>query len=98
MKYSQTEKGLVFDSRLWVMLSVYSLPFSSLLFLFSLPSSLQNLCMHIWLHKQHSWHMPGFGSTEKFYFLLLLVKQLGPWIGCVLRGNHEVHRAYKAPV
>jgi len=28
--------------------------------------------------------------------LSLLVKQLGPWIGCVLRGNHEVQRANKA--
>jgi len=40
--------------------------------------------------------MPGFGSAGKFYFLSLLVKQLGPWIGCVFRGNYEVHRANKA--
>jgi len=42
--------------------------------------------------------MPGYGSAEKFYFLLLglLVKQLGPWIGCVFRGNHKVHRANTA--
>jgi len=32
----------------------------------------------------------------KFYFLSLLVKQLGPWIGCVFCGDHEVHRANNA--
>jgi len=40
--------------------------------------------------------MPGFGSVGKFNFLSLLVKQLGPWIGCVFCGNDEVHRANKA--
>jgi len=40
--------------------------------------------------------MPGYGSAGKFNFLSLLVKQLGPWIGCVFRGNHKVHRANKA--
>ena len=35
-------------------------------------------------------------QRESFRFLSLLVKQLGPWIGCVLRGNHEVHQANKA--
>ena len=40
--------------------------------------------------------MPGYGSAGKFYFSLLPVKQLGPWIGCVFRGNHEVNRANKA--
>jgi len=72
----------------------YSLLFSSLIFLFLLP--LHSLCMHIWLHKKHSWHMPGFGSAGRFYFLSLLVKQLGPWIRCVFRGNHEVYRINKA--
>jgi len=72
----------------------YSLPSSSLLFLILLPS-LHSLCMHVWLHKKHSWQTPGFGSAEKFYFLSLLVKQLAPWIGCVFSGNHEVHRANK---
>jgi len=42
------------------------------------------------------WHMSGYDSAGKFYFLSLLVKQLGPWIECVFRGNHEVHRANKA--
>jgi len=32
--------------------------------------------------------MTGFGPAEKFYFLSLPVKQLGPWIGCVFHGNH----------
>ena len=32
----------------------------------------------------------------KFDFLLLLVEELGPWIVCVLRGNHKAHRANKA--
>jgi len=40
--------------------------------------------------------MPGFGSAGKFYFMSLLVKQFGQWIGCVFRGNPEVHRANKA--
>ena len=52
--------------------------------------------MHVRLHKWYSWHMPGYGSAGKFYFLSLLVKQLGPWIGCVFHGKHEVHRANKA--
>jgi len=39
--------------------------------------------------------MPGYGSAGQF-FLSLLVKQLGPWIGCVFRGNHKVYRANKA--
>ena len=70
-------------------------PLSSLLFLFFLPS-LHSLCMHVWLNKLHSWHMPGYGSAGKLYILPLLVKQLGAWIGCVFRANHEVHRANKA--
>ena len=73
----------------------YSLPFSSLLFLFLL-LTLHSVCTRLWLHKYHSWYMPGFGSAGKFYFLPLLMKQLGPWIGCVFRGNHVVHRANKA--
>jgi len=40
--------------------------------------------------------MSGFGSAGKFYFLSLFVKQLGPWIGCILRGNHKVHSVNKA--
>jgi len=40
--------------------------------------------------------MPGYDSVGKFYFLSLLVNQLGPWIACVFRGNHEVHRANEA--
>ena len=40
--------------------------------------------------------MSGYDSAGKFYFLSLLEKQLGPWIECVFRGNHEVHRANKA--
>jgi len=40
--------------------------------------------------------MPGYGSTGKCYFLSLLVKQLGPWTGCGVHGNYEVHRANKA--
>ena len=39
--------------------------------------------------------MSGYGSAGKLYFLSLLVKQLGPWIECVFRGNHEVHRVNK---
>ena len=33
--------------------------------------------------------------SGKVFFLSLLVKQLGLWIECVFRGNHEVHRANK---
>ena len=40
--------------------------------------------------------MPGLGSAGKFYFLSLLVKQLGPWIRWIFRGNHEVHRVNKS--
>jgi len=67
----------------------YSPPFffSLLLFPFFL-SSLRSVCMR--------WHMSAYGSAGKFYFLSLLVKQLGPWIECVFRGNHEVSRANKA--
>jgi len=70
-------------------------PFSSLLFLFFLPS-LHSLCNHVWLHKYHSWRMAGYGSTGKFNFLSLLVKQLGPWIVCVFRGDYKVYRTNKA--
>jgi len=40
--------------------------------------------------------MPGYGSAGKYNFSSLLVKQLGQWIQCVFRGNHEVHRVNKA--
>jgi len=40
--------------------------------------------------------MSGYGSAGKFYFLSLLVKQLGPCIWFVFRGNHKVHSANKA--
>jgi len=39
--------------------------------------------------------MPGYGSAGKFYFLSLLVKDLGLWIGCAFCGIHKVHRANK---
>jgi len=32
------------------------------------------------------------GSAGKFYFFLLLVNQLAPWIRCVFYGNNKVHR------
>jgi len=89
IKYSQTAKGVVFNSRLIMGLAFYacSPPFSSLVFPFFLPS-LHGVCMR--------WHISGYGSARKFYFLSLLVKQLGPWIECVFRGNHDVQRANKA--
>jgi len=37
--------------------------------------------------------MLSCGSAGKFYFLLLLVNQLAPWIRCVFHGNNKVHRA-----
>ena len=40
--------------------------------------------------------MLGRGSAGKFYFLSLLVNQLGPWIRCVFHGNNKVHRANEA--
>jgi len=40
--------------------------------------------------------MLGCGSTEKFYFLSLLVNQLAPWIRCIFHGSNKVHRAIKA--
>ena len=40
--------------------------------------------------------MLGCGSAGKFYFLSLLVNQLGPWIRCVPHGNNKVHKANEA--
>ena len=40
--------------------------------------------------------MLGCGSAGKFYFLSLLVNQLGPWIRCVSHGNNKVHKANEA--
>jgi len=37
------------------------------------------------------------GSAGKFYFLLLHVNQLAPWIRCAFHGNNKVHRANEAP-
>jgi len=40
--------------------------------------------------------MLGCGSAGKFYFLSLLVNQLGPWYRCVFHGNNKVHKANEA--
>jgi len=40
--------------------------------------------------------MLGCGSAGKFYFLSLLMNQLGPWIRCVFHGNNKVYKANEA--
>jgi len=67
IKYSQTERGLVFNSRLWILLSLLvSHPSRHY---FSYFSCLLCICMYVWLNKWHNWHMLGCGSAGKFYFL-----------------------------
>jgi len=95
--YSQSEKGLVFNFRLWVcflclfatllIIRAYFSYFFCLLYIaytctYGCIQSIVGTCQ-------------VYGSAGKFYFLSLLVKQLGAWIGCVFRGNHKVHRANK---
>jgi len=51
---------------------------------------------HKSLHEYHSLDMSGCGSAGKGCFLSLFVKHMGPWICCVLNGNHKVHSACNA--
>ena len=86
--------GLVFTSRLWILLSLLvSHPSRHY---FSYFFCLLYMCMYVWLNKQQRWHMLGCGSAGKFYFLSLLVNQFAPWIRCVFHGSNKVHRANKA--
>ena len=74
IKYSQTKRVLVFNSRLWILLSLLvSHPSRHYISYFFF---LRYICIYVWLNKQHSWHMLGRGSAGKFYFLSLLVNQL----------------------